>query len=176
MQFKHVLIGCVVFVFLGVFAALIGLIWLGNNSPELHIYPGNQVPAEYKQTMRDLNVLSRDEDLIYFYSDAVTDITSGFYALSDKNLILYSDVWEDPGVVIPLGNIDDFDVIYDDSFWVDTQVTVYTTRGEYSFPLSSEMDRDRKFIEEMSKRMDAAKLGNSGTQSSSGSMGVEGDQ
>ncbi len=104
------------------------------------------------EEIRSLNLIEKDEQIIYFYTDAMFDITSGLYFVTERNLVLYSNAWEAPEIIIPLDQIDSVDVEYDDSFWNDTNVYVTTYAGmEVSFPVSSENGLDRKFVEVLTK-------------------------
>ena len=88
------------------------------------------------------------------------DIKDGMYFVTDKNLVLYSNSWEEPKAMIPFDQIASLDVKYDDSFFEDTSVFVITQSGmKISFPVSCEKGRDRKFVgaiqEKLSVEQDA---------------------
>ena len=68
---------------------LIGLIILGSLVPETYIYLGHQVPQKYLSEIRSLGLLSEDEKIKYFYTDAAFDIKEGLYFVTDRNLVLY---------------------------------------------------------------------------------------
>jgi hypothetical protein len=121
---------------------------LGAIGPDISIYAGRQIPKNYMKTIRSLNLLEGDEQIRYFYSDALYDIKEGLYFVTEKNLVVYSNEWEEPETVIPYNQIKSLDVQYDDSFFNDSMVFVTTYSGvEVNFPVSSEKGLDKKFVE-----------------------------
>ena len=128
----------------GLIMALTAIAYIG---PDTSVYPGRQVPKRFVATIRALNLLQEDEQIRYFYSDALLDIRTGFYFVTDKNLVLYSNEWAEPAMIIPLDQIASLDAVYDDSFFEDSSVFVTTVSGmEVSFPVSSEKGLDKKFV------------------------------
>jgi len=128
--------------------AVMVLLVLGAIGPDISIYAGRQIPKNYMKAIRSLNLLEGDEQIRYFYSDALYDIKEGLYFVTGKNLVVYSNEWEEPATVIPYNQIKSLDVQYDDSFFNDSMVFVTTYSGvEVNFPLSSEKGLDKKFVE-----------------------------
>ena len=89
---KIIVLGC---------ASLIGAIVtaifiVGSIGPDTAVYTGRQIPKRFMETIRSLNLLKEDEQIRYFYSDALIDIKNGLYFVTDKNLVLYSSGWEEP--------------------------------------------------------------------------------
>ena len=156
---------------LGVLVAVlggIGLMAVGVLAPDTAVYLEDQVPQKYLNEIRELGLTEEDERVIYFYSDAVWDIKAGMYFVSDQHLVLYSEEWEEPQSIIGFEEITDLDVEYDDSFFVDTYVTVETDSGlEVTFPVSSEKGRDKKFVEHIISKMkiERGSAGQSATRS-----------
>jgi hypothetical protein len=143
-------------IILGIIACLIAVavMYIGTVSPETHIYTGRQVPKKYMSTIGELKLLQKDEQIRYFYSDAILDIKAGFYFVTGRNLVIYSSEWEEPAEVMPLKEITKLEVEYDDSFFEDSMVYIETMQGlEISFPLSSEKGMDRKFVEAIREKM-----------------------
>ena len=142
-----------------VVVGLIGLVILGSLVPETYVYLGRQIPKEYLSEIRSLDLIEEDEEIKYFYTDALFDIKEGMYFVTDKNLVLYSSSWEVPKAIIPFDQIAAIDVQYDDSFFEDTNVFVTTHSGmELSFPVSSEKGRDRKFVGAIQKELDVEEV------------------
>ena len=126
---------------------LVILVVLGSIGPDTAVYTGRQMPKKYMETIRSLNLLNQDEQIRFFYSDALSDIKSGFYFVTDKNLVLYSSDWEEPETIISFDQIASLEAHYDDSFFEDSTVFVTTYSGlEISFPVSSERELDKKFV------------------------------
>jgi hypothetical protein len=140
-------------------AAIVGVIVIalfvvGSIGPDTSVYPGRQIPKRFLTTIRSLNLLKDDEQIRYFYSDAMLDIKAGLYFVTDKNLVLYSSSWDEPKTIIPFDQIESLDVQYDDSFLEDTYVFVTTSSGmEVSFPLSSERGLDKKFVKAIQEKL-----------------------
>ena len=133
---------------------IIALIASGLIGPDTAVYTGHQIPKRFMTTIRSLNLLEEDEQIRYFYSDALYDTKTGFYFVTDRNLILYSISWEEPETVIPFDQIESLDVQYDDSFWEDSYVFVTTSSGmEISFPVSSDKGLDKKFVKAIQEKM-----------------------
>ena len=141
--------------FASIFAAIIiAFFVMTSMGPDTSVYTGRQIPKRFMTTIRSLNLLKDNEQIKYFYSDALTDIKEGFYFVTDKNLIIYSDKWEEPETVIPLDQIVSLDVQYDDSFLDDTYAFITTLSGlEMSFPISSEKGLDKKFVKVIQDNM-----------------------
>ena len=126
---------------------VLGLVFIGSQGPETSVYLGRQVPKKYLKEVRELGLLERDEEIAYFYSDALLDIKEGLYFVSDRHLVLYYKDWEEPQTIIKFEDISNVEVEYEESFFEDSYVVVETIEGfEISFPLSSEKGRDKKFV------------------------------
>ncbi len=126
---------------------LIALVTTSVIGPDTAVYPGDQVPEKYLETLQSLQLLQEDEQVQFFYSDAMFDIKNGLYFVTDKHLVLYSSAWDDPERIIPFEEIAFLDIEYDDSYWNDTMASVTTTSFvEVSFPISSEDGLDKIFV------------------------------
>ena len=125
------------------------LIFLDANAPATSVYTGNQVPAEYLGVMNDLGVLDSGERINYFYSDAFMDIREGFYFVSDRKVMVYSDQrGQLPSNVVEFADITDVELDRDESFFVDSTITMKLTDGSIvAFPVSSEVNGDKRFYE-----------------------------
>lgn len=105
-------------------------------------------------TIRSLNLLEENEQIRYFYSDALFDIKEGLYFVTDRNLVLYAKSWEEPMTIIPLREIKTLHVEYNDSFYEDSVVLITTSSGlDLTFPVSSEKGLDRRFVDAIRERM-----------------------
>ena len=149
---------------LGALCALIGVpicivtasvIYIGVVSPETSVYPGRVVPQRFVSEMKDLGALNEDEEVLYFYSDALIDIRDGFYFVSDRRVVIYSDLMDgDPLVAYEFDKIDDVLLDRDEAFFNDSIITIFAHNGEsIEFPVSSEYDRDEDFFEAISLRL-----------------------
>ncbi len=134
---------------------VIGLIIIGSIVPDTAGYTGRQIPKKYMATIRSLYLLEEDEQIRYFYSDAMLDITAGLYFVTDRNLVLYSKDWVEPEIIIPFYEIASVDTAYSD-FWADDSIVYVTTHSgtEVSFPVSCEKGLDRKFVQVINESLD----------------------
>lgn len=132
-------------IFLG---GMITLAYFMSKGPETYIYKTREIPTSFRKEMEDLDLITEDEHLVYFYSDGLFDIKDGLYALTDKHLILYSTQWSEPETIIAFNEISYVDFNYDASVFLDSYVRLETHDGlKIEFPLSSERGRDREFYE-----------------------------
>lgn len=132
---------------------LLGLMYIGINGPETSIYHGKQVPSKYLSELKTLGLLSENETMRYFYSDALLDIKEGLYFVTDQNLVLYKKSWEPCAITIPLKNITKIEVIYDNSFLEDSTLYIEAASDvEVHFPLSNEHGTDKKFVRYLSDK------------------------
>lgn len=135
-------------------ASGIALIIFVSNGPDTSVYTGSQIPKRFITTIRSMNLLKDDEQIRYFYSDALFDIKAGLYFVTDKNLVLYSSEWVEPEMIIPFDQIVSVDVEYDDSFLDDSIVYISTNSGmDVVFPVSSEKGLDKKFVEAINEKL-----------------------
>ena len=129
-----------------------GLVWLGAVGPETRVYPGNQTPERFIESMEDLGLVGPHEKVRYFYSDALIDVEASLYALTDQHLILRNTSWAVSEAVIQFDQIKSIDAVWSDHWLEDSMVTVELTDGEvWQFPLSMENGTDRRFVEDLSK-------------------------
>ncbi|MCA9189440.1 MAG: PH domain-containing protein [Pirellulaceae bacterium] len=137
-------------------AGFIGFaVYVGANGPETSVYVGNQVPAKFLDVAREVDALDDDETVLYFYSDALTDIRKGFYFVSDKRVVIYrQDGSGAPLTTATFDQIADVELARDTSFLTDSQITLQLKSGApVAFPVSSEYDRDEDFCEAIRSRM-----------------------
>jgi hypothetical protein len=112
-----------------------GFAWLvhvGNVGPDTKVYAGNEVPARFMDTMKELKLIEPGEQIRYFYSDAVKDIKDGFYFVSDRKVVVYKESAATPATKVK------FDQITDASL---------------SGPVSSEQGRDKLFFKAIQEKM-----------------------
>ncbi|MDG2384110.1 MAG: hypothetical protein P8N76_20740 [Pirellulaceae bacterium] len=137
---------------------LLGFSWLafvGIYGPETWVYRGNQVPPRFVRIMSDVGALEEQEKIIFFYSDAMTNIRDGFYFVSDKKVVVYSNaIQPDPLTIIEFEQIEDVTLDRSETVFSDSEINVYAREGwSIWFPVSSEFDRDEEFFEAISQRV-----------------------
>lgn len=124
------------------------LAWIGARSPELSVYAGNEVPARYVSSMRDVGALDPDERITYFYSDAISNILEGFSFVSDRKVATYGRNNQPPLTVVEFDDIVDVQLYRDMSLFVDSEIVLELTDGTpVSFPVSSTNDGDVRFLD-----------------------------
>jgi hypothetical protein len=150
---KIVLISIGAIFFIGVFT----LMYIGANTPETFIYTKNEIPLKYRAQINSLSLLSDDEQIIYFYSDGLLNITDGLYMLTNEHLIIYVAEWDEPELIIQFSEIDYIDVEYDNSFLTDSYINIETEFGlMVEFPVSSEKGRDHEFFNYLKQKVEEA--------------------
>ena len=126
------------------------LVYIGASSPDTYVYSGNQVPSSYIDTAQKLGLIDDDENVLFFYSDAVLDVEDAMYILTDKHLVLHNAEWTDPQKVIPFSEIAAVSAEWSDEWIMDSMITVELTDGStWLFPLSMENDTDHRFVEKL---------------------------
>ncbi len=134
--------------------SMVGLVIFGMNTPETSVYYGRQLPKRYLNEIRELGLLEKEEQIVYFYSDALLDIKNGMYFVSDQHLVIYCQDWEEPATILNFEDLTKIEVEYSDSFFEDSYVVVESASGfEISFPISSEKGMDKKFVEHIESKM-----------------------
>lgn len=135
------------FSFLGLF--IIGLIFLliiGSLAPETEVIPGKQINKRYLNFLWDQEIVERSENIQYWYSDAFGDFKNGFYLFTNKKVVVYSQNWEEPAIIVPYSDIIDIEFERDESFIVDSRITlILNDSSTVFFPVSSENDGDKKY-------------------------------
>lgn len=131
------------------------LLYVGSVGPETSVYAGNRVPNRYIEVLKDVGGLEEGEQLRYFYSDAMTDIRNGFYYVSDRKVVVYiEDAGGGPLTIVEFDQIADTDLARDESFFVDSYITLNLKDGSIvSFPVSSESDGDVRFHDALRKEI-----------------------
>lgn len=93
----------------------------------------------------------------FVVSDALVDIREGMYSSPTRSSSSYCSGWEDPLFVEPFSELVDVDVEYDESFFVDSYISVTTSDGEqWGFPVSSERGMDEVFYEYLLKKIEGS--------------------
>ena len=134
------------------------IVYLGVYGPETSVYAGNQVPNRFIRLMKNAGALEDDEEILYFYSDGLSDIRNGFYFVSDKKVAIYAQAaGGSPLRVVRFAEIADLDLYRDQSFFTDSRITLELNDGRpVSFPVSSEAGGDQRFFDAIKSRVDKA--------------------
>ncbi len=151
------LIVLVVLVVLPCFGCLSWVGYIGAVGPDIGVYTGNNVPRSYTETAKDVGALEPDEKIVYFYSDALTDIRNGFYFVSDRRVVIYSEYANGDALTsVGFDEINGLTLSRDTSFINDSQIYLELNDGTMlSFPVSSENDGDERFFEAIKKHVPA---------------------
>lgn len=150
-------VGCLLPIILCVVGLVVFGVVIETQSPEIWATPGTQMQSKFRKKIENLGLVDPEDKIIWFYSDAVMSITEGMYFYTNDELILYSDQWQRPQVVIPMQDISKVDAHYDNSFLTDSTATVTLHSGDiYTFPVSSERGNDRRFVETLREKVKEA--------------------
>lgn len=142
-------------VFLGVSCVgCLGVVtWLGMKGPDMTVYAGHEVPADYIATMRDVGALEPDEKIIWFYSDALFDIRDGFYFVSDRKVTTYMQDSYPPITNAAFDEIIEANLHRDTSIWFDSEIVLETDEWYIWMPVTSEQDGDLRFFKAIEDRI-----------------------
>lgn len=122
------------------------LMVIGSISPEIEVIPGKQVNEEYIKFVYDEDILSENEEIQFWYSDAVLDFKEGFYFFTDKKVVVYSQQWQNPLISIPFSEITYIEFAQDPSFFEDSRITLTLIDDSIIFfPVSSDNSGDERF-------------------------------
>jgi len=132
----------------GVVGGFAVLVYFAAMSPETAVIPGRQVPVKYLSQIKKLNLLEPNEQIQYFYSDAMGDIRKGLYLVTDQRVVIYSTTYGQPAILVPYAQIKDVQASFSDS-WVDDTTIVLQLRDDssVSFPASMEGGYDRAIVD-----------------------------
>lgn len=148
------LIGAAVVVALGFFVLAGSCLYIGLMAPDTKVLSGRQVPARYVGQVRELGVLEPDEQIRYFYSDALLNIEEGFYLITDRKLVVYCRAYEEPAVLVPLSSVAAVEADFSDSWIDDSIITVTLTDGtDVAFPASNEGGGDHRMYDALKKHV-----------------------
>ncbi len=142
----------------GVIALLIagvvgGIVYLGTVAPDTKVLPGPQVPKRFVDRIRGLGVLEPNEQIDFFYSDALLNIEEGFYLVTDRKVVVYSDTYDEPAILVPYDEIVGIDAEYNDGWAEDSLITIERADGSVvTFPASNEADGDERIVEILQAR------------------------
>lgn len=143
--------GSVVLVCAGLVGSIVYMIGVG---PDTKIYSGAEVPQRFLDTARRLGVVDEGEQVLFFYSDALTDVEEGMYLVTDGKVGMYIEDAAQPLQLMPFELIRDVDISRGSSWLEDSTITlVLTDDSVVCFPASIEGDRDQRMFEAIRKRM-----------------------
>lgn len=126
------------------------LIILSSLGPEAEVISGKQLKAKYVSAIEDLGLLDTDEEILYWYSDALLDFMKGFYFFTNKKVVVYSSDFDNPAIIVFYLDILDINIEYNPSIFVDSQITLLLDDGtEVFFPVSSDNMGDEKFYNQL---------------------------
>ena len=145
---RGLILGCAATFLVVVVGVVLVFIIVRMMGPDTFVIAGPQVPKHYKDHIHKLGLLAPGEELRFFYSDAFFNIRNGMYLLTNKKLVVYSDSYDPPAVIVPFDEIRDVGVDFGDSQWNDSVVKITLRDGQQVwFPLSTEREGDRDFLE-----------------------------
>jgi hypothetical protein len=140
---------------LGVLAAVGGVVYLVAVSPDTSIYEGDRVPSRFVETMKEVGALEDGEQLLYFYSDGLMDISEGFYFVSNRKVAVYFEESDEPLQTAAFDEIEAAKITRERSDLIDGEITVELKDGSsFWFPVSSEFDRDLDFHRAILERIE----------------------
>ncbi len=129
--------------------------YIGANGPETYVVAGNQMNADYMTTIEDLELIEDGERILYFYSDAILDITDGMYFCTDRKVVVYQGEAYEPFISVNYDEITDMDMDQSTSILEDSTINLYLEDGSIVyFPISIEKGGDKRFYDTIKEKVD----------------------
>jgi hypothetical protein len=123
--------------------------------PSTMVLPGDMLWERDLAYLRTQEILGEEEEILFFYSAAITSISEDGQFISNQYVTSYQ---VDPGdgelymSYAAYGDIEDIDVVWATSLLEDTVVTISTKEGdEFELWLSEESGGDKKFVAELKR-------------------------
>jgi hypothetical protein len=115
----------------------------------------SEIPSSYEASLVEAGVLEPGEQIGFFYSAGLFSILEDGNLITDRRVISYETVdGELYAASSPYPEIRDFDVVYSDSFFEDTVITISTRTGdEFLLVVSNEDGRDKEFVADLEDRL-----------------------
>lgn len=159
-----------------VLGLFIWLVVVAAGGPGTEVVPGRQLKAKYVSFAADEGLLDPTEQIQYWYSDAFSDFTDGFYFFTDKKVVVYNNSWDEPAILMPFDSIQNITFRADPSFLEDSQLFLELKDGTFvNFPVSSENGGDQRFhkrLRSLWKEAQAAQITNTHTELEVGEVNV----
>jgi hypothetical protein len=125
--------------------------------PDTKVLGGRQIPNRYVEQIQSLGILDPDEQIDYFYSDAMFNIEDGFYLLTDRRVVIYSRTFDEPAILVPYEEIEDVEGEFSNDWMQDSYILLTLKDGTgLSFPASPEVGGDRHVFDALKKRLEQA--------------------
>lgn len=137
-----------IFIFFAIVVTLPG-------TPNSLVESGTDLGTTKITQLRDAELIQADEEVLFFYSEALFSILEAGNILTNWRVISYEKTDGELDVYwASFDEILEIEVIEEGDFITDTTLYVYTESGDDFFLLlSAEEDGDQKFIEELLKRI-----------------------
>jgi hypothetical protein len=121
-----------------IMAAMLGTcVLLIAQAPDTKVLGGRQIPKRYVEQIQSLGILDPDEQIDYFYSDAMFNIEDGFYLLADRRVVIYSRTFDEPAILVLYEEIEEVDGEFSDDWMQDSYILLTLKDGTgLSFPAS----------------------------------------
>ena len=139
------------------------VVWLTLSSlnilPSAQVVPGDKLWASDVEFLKEINVLSEDEKIVYFNSYGLFSIKGGGTFFTDKRVVAY---WEDPPfwgeLVVEMAAYNDIAHVKQGStdLFGTIEIKITRTDGSWFFiVISSEGGKDKDFVSALRSRWSA---------------------
>lgn len=120
--------------------------WANRKIPETYVYYKDEIPSQFVEGLKSMDLLEDDEEIELFYSEGWS-IQDKNYFVSDRHLVIHNESFEKPVRILSFDKILNLEIEYDDddSFLGTSYLTIETDESFCTFPVSSEKHRDRAF-------------------------------
>ncbi len=151
---KHILVSL-----LGIFVVVGLTLQTLNILPSTQVVPGDRLWASDVEFLKEINVLSKDEEIVYFYSSGLFSIKEDGNFFTDKRVVSY---WQDSlfggELVVEMAAYNDIAHIKQgstDIFGI-SEIKITRTDGSWFFiVVSSEGGKDKDFVIALRSRWSA---------------------
>lgn len=122
------------------------LMFISSFWPETEVVPGRMLKKKYLSFVEEQRLIEDGDEIIYWYSDGFTDFKNGFYFFTKEKVVVYSQDWENPAIIVPFNVVDNIYFKQSNSFFEDSLIVLMLNDDtEVWIPVSNEKGGDKRF-------------------------------
>jgi hypothetical protein len=137
----------------------LGMLMAGGVLPDSAVLTGDKVGARHIELLRSHDLLDPDETIVMFYSAGILSVLEDGNLLTDRRVVSYERVDEEIYLAeATYAEIAEIEILEQGGFFSETLILATTDEGDEILLLAStESDGDRRFVEELRSRQQAAR-------------------
>jgi hypothetical protein len=122
--------------------------------PNSTAVPGNKLPHRIRAKLVQAEIVSRDETILFFYSDAFLSVLADGNLFTNQGVISYTSLGDDIWIErVAYSDIADLSAMFSQSSLENSMIWVTTTDGrEFMLWVSAESGLDRVFFSQLEER------------------------